>query len=106
MKTLGLKEAANALLLAPESLRQLAASGRIPGARIGKRWVFLEEDLKEFIRSRYTKKRQALESLEAKKCYTNEARRGGSISPPRAVTALDNRLKQLTGEPPKSITTV
>ena len=103
VKTLGLKEAASLLLLAPESLRQMASAGKVPGARVGKRWVFLEEDLEEFIRSRYRKNRQA-PIMEAV-CSTKEARRGGSISPPRTESALDARLKQLTGERPKSTTT-
>lgn len=104
MKTLGLKEAAALLLLAPESLRQMASAGKVPGARVGKRWVFLEGDLEEFIRSRYRKNRQA-PVMEAAICSIKEARRGGSISPPRTESALDARLKQLTGERPKSTTT-
>ena len=103
MKTLGLKEAAALLLLAPESLRQMASAGKVPGARVGKRWVFLEEDLEEFIRSRYRLNWQA-PVMEAV-CSTKEVRRGGSISPPQTESALDARLKQVIGERHKSITT-
>ncbi len=52
-KTLGLKEAAAFLRMNPEALRQKAKAGVIPGAKPGKRWVFLEDDLAEYIRSAY-----------------------------------------------------
>ncbi len=37
----------------PEALRQKAKAGVIPGAKPGKCWVFLEEDLAEYIRTAY-----------------------------------------------------
>ena len=103
MKTLGLKEGATLLFLAPESLRQMDASGKVPGARVGKRWVFLEEDLEEFIRSRYRKNRQAPQTEAI--CSTKKARRSGSSSPPRTESELDARLKQLTGDSVRNTTT-
>lgn len=39
--------------------------GGIPGAKIGRRWVFIEGDLAEFIRSLYPRKRQALPVRDA-----------------------------------------
>ncbi|HKC17430.1 MAG TPA: helix-turn-helix domain-containing protein [Steroidobacteraceae bacterium] len=51
MKALNLEEAAAFLHINAEELRARAKRGAIPGAKIGRRWVFLENDLAEFIRS-------------------------------------------------------
>jgi Helix-turn-helix domain len=60
MKTLNLPEAAAFLHMHPEELRVRAKRGIIPGAKIGRCWVFIDVDLAEFIRSQYPVKRQAL----------------------------------------------
>ena len=61
MRTLNLREAAEFLRLHPEELRQRAKNGRIPGAKVGRSWVFLEEDLASYLRSLYVPPRQALQ---------------------------------------------
>ena len=53
MKTLTLKEAAGLLHINPEVLRQRTKAGIIPGSKPGRCWVFIEEDLINFIRSQY-----------------------------------------------------
>jgi hypothetical protein len=58
MKTLNLKEAAAFLKLHPVTLQSKAKAGEIPGAKIGKCWVFVDVDLIEFIRSQYISNRQ------------------------------------------------
>lgn len=51
-KTLGIKEASQYLLLHEQTLLARARAGRIPGAaKPGKRWVFLEEGLREYLLS-------------------------------------------------------
>jgi len=60
MKTLNLREAAAFLHMHPEEVRTRAKRGLIPGAKVGRRWVFIENDLAEFVRSLYPVKRQAL----------------------------------------------
>ena len=60
MKTLDLHEAAAFLHMHPEEVRTRAKRGLIPGAKTGKRWIFLETDLAEFVRSLYAVRRQAL----------------------------------------------
>ena len=54
-RTLDLKGAAALLHIHPETLRQRARTGEIPGAKLGRSWVFIEEDLLEYIRDRYAK---------------------------------------------------
>ena len=53
MKTLNLEEAAEFLHVHPITLQQKAKSGTIPGTKIGRRWVFIDVDLLQYIRSQY-----------------------------------------------------
>jgi excisionase family DNA binding protein len=55
VKTLDLEAAAEVLGIHPTTLRERAAAGDIPGAKIGKEWRFLETDLVEYFRSHYRK---------------------------------------------------
>ncbi len=48
------KRNSNAFLnMSPEVLRQKVKAGDVPGAKPGKCWVFLEDDLAEYIRTAY-----------------------------------------------------
>ena len=53
MKTLDLHEAAALLKLHPDTLQRRAKAGEIPGAKPGKAWVFLDEDLIAWLRGQY-----------------------------------------------------
>lgn len=77
MKTLNLHEAAALLRMHAESLRQKTRQGLIPGAKIGKRWVFLEEDLIQYLRSQYPSQRQTgrATSTEPKACLAPVGRK-------------------------------
>src|SRR5688572_26791053 len=83
MRTLSLQEAAALLKIHPVTLQSKARSGAIPGAKIGKCWVFVEIDLLDYLRSQY--RRQALqgEHKELALCHSIDAktrRIGGSHS--------------------------
>jgi excisionase family DNA binding protein len=54
MQTLDIKQAAAFLRMHPVTVQSKAKAGEIPGAKPGKSWVFIEEDLVEYIRSQYT----------------------------------------------------
>lgn len=54
MVTLDLKQAADFLKVHPETMRQLAISGKVGGAKIGRRWVFLEHHLALHITQKYS----------------------------------------------------
>ena len=77
MHTLDLKQAADFLKMHPVTLQGKAKTGEIPGAKPGKSWVFIDEDLANYIRSQYTKqgKRIALQNGETK-CSLNETKSG------------------------------
>ena len=68
MKTMGLKKASKFLKLHPSTVLIRARKDEIPGAKLGKRWVFIDEDLIEFIRSKY----YAGKNNEESKCYSSE----------------------------------
>jgi excisionase family DNA binding protein len=51
VETLSLQQAASFLRCHPEELRRRAKAGLIPGAKVGRAWVFLEEDLAGYLRS-------------------------------------------------------
>ncbi len=50
MNTLNLEETARFLKVHTETVSRLAKTGQLPGAKIGRAWVFLEEDLIEYLR--------------------------------------------------------
>ncbi|MGR9044895.1 MAG: helix-turn-helix domain-containing protein [Gammaproteobacteria bacterium] len=58
MNTLTLQQAAELLKLHPQTILQKARAGKLPAAKLGKCWVFIEQDLIEWIRSQYTLPRQ------------------------------------------------
>ena len=61
VRTLNLEEAASFLKIHPETLRQKVKAGEIPGAKIGKAYVFIESDLVDVIRSDYSSKWRAMQ---------------------------------------------
>lgn len=54
LRTLSLPEAAQFLGVHKETARNLAASHRLPGAKVGRSWRFLEDDLVTYLRSLYS----------------------------------------------------
>jgi excisionase family DNA binding protein len=48
--TLDLNEAANFLRISPATAQEMAAAGELPGAKIGRAWVFLLDDLIDWLR--------------------------------------------------------
>jgi excisionase family DNA binding protein len=51
MGTLTLKQVAEVLQLTPRTVYSYLRSGLLPGAKVGKQWRVLEDDLTESIRS-------------------------------------------------------
>jgi hypothetical protein len=78
-----LLEAADFLKCHPEELRKRAKMGRIPGAKVGRAWVFLDVDLADYLRSLYSQPRQALRVTLRKEVechFADAAVCGGSTS--------------------------
>ncbi|MBI1284990.1 MAG: helix-turn-helix domain-containing protein [Thiobacillus sp.] len=51
MKTLDIDECADFLKISRTGASEMAVAGDLPGARIGSAWVFLEEDLVDYLRT-------------------------------------------------------
>lgn len=87
MNTLDLDQAAQFLRLNPSTLQARAKAGIISGAKIGREWVFIEDDLVAYIRSQYPANKGTQE------CHsTKSARRGTPTSSTKAgefAAALD-----------------
>lgn len=66
MKTLDLYGAAEMLQMHPNTVRILARDGELPASKVGKRWVFIEEDLANAIREGYSAKWQMAQGLQEK----------------------------------------
>ena len=81
MRTYSVQEAASFLQLSEATVRRWAHTGKIRGAKPGRRWVFLEHDLVAFLESTYCGRGRA--SVSGCKEDTlwhsiDEARSGGS----------------------------
>lgn len=50
--TIGLKEAAALLQMSEDALMRKTRAGVVPGAKIGRRWVYIRADLLELIRQK------------------------------------------------------
>jgi excisionase family DNA binding protein len=55
MKTFDVEGAAEFLNVSTCTMKELAGAGTIPGAKIGKGWVFTDEDLGEYLRGEIRK---------------------------------------------------
>ena len=53
LDTLDVAGAADYLRMSKDAVMRKARSGEIPGAKLGKRWVFIKKDLKDAIRRSY-----------------------------------------------------
>jgi excisionase family DNA binding protein len=108
LETLGLQEAANFLRCHPEELRRRAKAGVIPGAKVGRAWVFLADDLAAYVRSLYPQRRQALQVTLRKEMechFANAAVSGGSTSTPQTESEYADLLRLPTRPKRRSFTT-
>jgi hypothetical protein len=84
--------------------------GGIPGAKIGRCWVFIDADLADFIRSQYPVRRQSLSmwnslrqdvatDRRAASLKIREADRSRASGPPSPGEYMDVRTARPEGEP-------
>ncbi|OZB83550.1 MAG: hypothetical protein B7X28_02000 [Halothiobacillus sp. 13-55-253] len=84
MNTLTLKQAAALLKIHPVTLQEKARAGEIPGAKVGRAWVFVDVDLIGYIRSQYPWRALQGGQQENSLCHSINAKTrpiGGSRSP-------------------------
>jgi excisionase family DNA binding protein len=64
-ETIEIDEAAQLLCMSASTLRKRAAAGTLPGAKFGKRWVFVRADLIELIRRQARERAATAERAKA-----------------------------------------
>lgn len=82
--TLSLEQAAVFLNCNKKTVRRHAQAGKIPAAKLGRKWVFIEQDLAQFLRSQYSTPEsvvQVVDNNEESLCQsTLETTSGGQNS--------------------------
>ncbi|WP_369832138.1 helix-turn-helix domain-containing protein [Motiliproteus sp. MSK22-1] len=99
---MGLEGAAEYLRCEPETLRKLAKSLEIPGAKIGHEWVFVRQDLASYVKSRYYQNVQsgvADRNKEESICQSTNAkvRHFGKSNSPLKGKSFKDHLVQKAG---------
>ncbi len=82
-KTLNILEAAQFLGAHKETIRRLAAKGKIQAVKIGKGWRFIEDDLVSYMRSQYAERvtsQGAIDRSNEQWRFIKEKKLGGSAS--------------------------
>jgi len=109
MKTLTLPEAAYFLKMHYETVRERAKAGIIHGAKPGRAWVFIEDDLADYLRSLYSRPRQALRVTLRKELFechsVNAGQSGGSTYELQTESEYDELLGLTTKPWRKNSTT-
>ena len=88
-RTLDLGEAAAFLKISEATAQEMAASGELPGAKIGRAWVFLLDDLAEWLRAQVKAQREErkaqreIVSEQLPRTSSSMNRRGRRNSPPQ-----------------------
>jgi hypothetical protein len=113
VKTLDISEAAQFLKMNPEVLRRKAKLNQVPGRKTGRSWVFIEEQLAQWIKEDYIERRRELRVVDPKpekhtwqSTHAVKTKPGGSDSPRQTAESLYKRLlAPLTNGRHKSSTT-
>jgi excisionase family DNA binding protein len=88
MKTLNLQDAAKLLLVHPKTLEKLARADQIPAHKVGRRWVFEESLLFDYLAAKSLSRVSVVELQEKSECRSTDARThriGGSNYRPSGV---------------------
>lgn len=93
MSTLGVQEAAALLHVHAQTVLELAQSGELPGARIGRSWVFIEADVLEWLRLQIQRQRAQRLSEKVEKAPPDPR-----IKRPRGRPRKSTALPELIGE--------
>jgi excisionase family DNA binding protein len=99
-KTLTLNQAAQFVQINPETVRRLAQARKIPCAKLGRKWVFIQQDLEQYIRNQYATPEsvvQVVDNDEESLCqYTLETPSGGLNSLHQTEQEYDALLRLKT----------
>ncbi|WP_296830783.1 helix-turn-helix domain-containing protein [Thiomicrospira sp.] len=83
LKTLTLQQVAELLQVNPETVRRHAQAGKIPCAKLGSKWVFIEQDVAQYLRNQYSKKvgvARVVDNNEESLCQYTSAETSGGLN--------------------------
>lgn len=85
MKTFDIDECAEFLKVDRNTALRLAGAGKLPGAKIGRAWVFLEDDVADYLRAqvRIQARQRQVEAEVELNLETASARTPSMLPPPR-----------------------
>lgn len=88
LRILSLKEAARMMNKAPCTMRELALARKVPGAKVGRSWTFVESDLLAHLRAQYAEPLPCLSTSKPIATFI------GSLSRVPASLGYVSRLEQ------------
>ena len=98
MKTLDIDECAEFLKVKSTDVSEMVGTGELPGARIGRAWVFLEEDLVDYVRTQIRNQRRERQSAQFEK-QREEGRNLDQDNLATLSTVLHSRRSSISPSP-------
>lgn len=96
MRTMDINECADFLKVHPATAQILAAAGALPGAKIGRSWVFLEDDLIEYLRTQTRKQqRERQANLEVDQSFRGDKYELSEVLPSALPSRSSRRKRKL-----------
>lgn len=108
MMTLTLEQAAAILRMHKVTVRNKARAGELPAAKVGKRWLFLEVDLINWLRLQYSSLAlQGDKTTEIKLCHSTSVKTvpNGGLRLPSTEDEYKKALGLTINKPPKNTMT-
>ena len=106
MKTLDIDECAEFLKVKSIVVSEMVETGELPGARIGRAWVFLEDDLVDYVRTQIRYQRRERQSAQFEKQQAEEGRNLDQDNLTTLATVLHNRRSPITPSPSHTVNRV
>ena len=97
MNTLDIDECAEFLKINKNTASELASKGMLPGAKIGRAWVFLEDELIEYLRSetRNQQRRRQSDFEDSRRYLSQELKDIELINLPKKSSSRRKELPML-----------
>lgn len=102
MKTLDIDECAEFLKVNNTTVFEMAGTGELPGARIGRGWVFLEDDLVEYVRTlvRYQRRERQSDRIDKQQADGRNPDQDNLASLPSVMQSRRGRRDVAAERPP------
>jgi excisionase family DNA binding protein len=105
MKTLDIDECAEFLKVNSMDVCEMVGTGELPGARIGRAWVFLEDDLVDYVRTQIRIQRRERQSAQLEK-QRDEGGNPDQDNLAMLTTVLQSRRSSITPSSSRTVNQV